>query len=155
MKTFLKFTGIIAALFALVAFILLIATPAIISNLTGGSVAGQNVIFGGKTIFGDYDPTWNGLLAFIFILVALLLLVVTVVAELANVKALAKLSGLFNFIAAGLLIVAGIFAFIVVPVWAGDYADHYAIGAGWVIAGILSIAGGAVALLPAIMKLVK
>ena len=68
MKKALKFSGAVAALFALVAFILLMATKGVIQDVSSNSQIiwqGTTVLFGGKqeTILGDivYHPAWTGL----------------------------------------------------------------------------------------------
>lgn len=148
MKTFSKFASLIAALLALIALILLVSTNAMVNgNLT---YSGQLACFGGKSLLGDISPAWSGLLAFIFILIAILTLAVSAVAVFANIKPLKKYSSLINLFAACLLILAGIFAFLVVV--AKDATDFYSIGAGWVIAGILSILAGFVATCPIVLK---
>ena len=165
MKTFLKFSGAISAVLALVTFILMMATPAVLytENVLGTvhEVPGVNAIFGS----GDnYGPSWAGLMSWIFVLVSLLILVAGVVLPLLKVKALQKFAGLLNLVAVLLLVASGIFMFCEVPAFtaaAGDAsfswggaAGGYGLGAGWVIGAILSLGAGAVAILPTVMDFV-
>ena len=168
MKKVLKFAGIISAVLALIGFILLMATPVATFTVQVGSSKsvtawdGMNAIFGvGSVRAGDNasdfsgNLAWSGLLAWIFALVALLILIAGVVLPLLKVKAMDKFAGLLNLVAVGLLIVAGIFAFISKATFyaANDSAvissDDLQIGAGWVIGGILFILAGLVAMAPA------
>ena len=171
MKTLLKYSGIISAVLAIVAFILLLATPAlsytVASNFSSDKsvteVAGTLAIFGGeqKMFLGTFKwyPTWAGLLAFIFIIVALIILICAIILPLLKVKALDKFAGALNLVAVISLILAGIFAFCIVAAYKAANGDasgagflttaSYSIGAGWVIAGILSIVAGVFAVLPA------
>lgn len=166
MKKVLKFAGIISAVLALVAFILLMATPVASykdGNLTGyyegmNAIFGtgkQNLASGGVSLTGDFDGklAWSGLLAWIFVLLALLILIAGIVLPLLKVKAMDKFAGLLNLIAVGLLIVAGVFAFISRAVfWSvNEFSsnDGWSLGAGWIIGGILLVLAGLVAIAPA------
>ena len=166
MKKFLQFSGIIAAVLAIVAFILLMATPAIMS---GNDVVakGLTVIFGKtestSTIIGTFTSetklAWSGLLAWLFVLIAMLILLAGVILPLLKVKALEKFAGILNLVAVCLLVVAGIFAFISLAVFCSanglkNVPEQWTLSAGWVIAGILAIAGGVIAILPAAMDLI-
>ena len=169
MKKVLKFAGIISAALALVGFILLMVTPVATFTIQIGSskavtyYGGMNAIFGAGNVTSvsgsdtsthAFDGTlaWSGLLAWIFALLALIILVLGVVLPLLKVTALEKFAGILNLVAVCLLIVAGIFAFVSKATFItandGKPAD-FAIGAGWVIAGILFILGGAMAIAPA------
>lgn len=164
MKTFLKFSGAISAVLALVTFILMMATPSVIytENVlnTVHEVPGVNGIFGTE----DYGPAWAGLLAWIFVLVSLLILVFGVVLPLIKVKGLEKVAGILNLVAVLLLVTAGIFMFCEVPAFTdvagnasfswGNASGGYGLGAGWVFGGIFSIAAGAIAVLPTVMDFV-
>ena len=70
---------------------------------------------------------------------------------LLKVKALDKFSGILTFVAAALLIVGGIFAFCEKAAILGSDAkyvsDAVSLGAGWIVAGIMAIISGAIALL--------
>ncbi|MBQ9265800.1 MAG: hypothetical protein IJ186_01835 [Bacilli bacterium] len=167
MKTFLKFSGAISAVLALVAFILMMATPAVTYTLTIGGSSSTSTVAGVNAIFGsgdDYGPSWAGLMSWIFVLVSLLILVAGVVLPLLKVKALQKFAGVLNLLAVLLLVASGIFMFCEVPAFqaaAGDASfsiggagGTYGLGAGWVIGAILSLGAGAVAILPTVMDFV-
>ncbi len=160
MKKVLKFSGIAALLLAIVAFILILATNSV--SVTGtisfiglsktGSFTGVEGIFGGENI----KATWSAIIAFILIIVAMVILIVGIILPILKIHALDKVAGILNLVAVVALIVAGIFLFIEVPCFRGanGLADDvkgvtYGLGAGWIIAGILSIIGGVVAILPA------
>ena len=164
MKTFLKFSGAIAFVLALVAFILMMATPAIMYKGDDVIAKGIVAIFGKKeavSIGGiglgtvETKLAWSALLAWIFILLALIILCLGVVLPLLKDKALEKFAGIMNLCAVVLLVLAGIFMFITTPVfWAANGGDsvpnNVALGAGWVIGGILALVAGIVAILPAV-----
>lgn len=168
MKTLLKYSGIISAVLAIVAFILLLATPGVSYKAESGLGEVTKNISGVACIFGGTDDkfacTWAGLLAFILILVALVILICAIVLPLLKVKSLDKFAGVLNLVAVVALILAGIFAFCIVAAFKAANGDAsgeitiagykvakatYSIGAGWVIAGILSIVAGVFAVLPA------
>jgi len=167
MKTVLKYSGIISAVLAIVAFILLLATPGVKYTMSSGligssgttSVAGTACIFGGTD--AKYSSTWAGLLAFILVVVALVILIAAIILPMLKVKALDKFAGVLNIVAVLSLICAGIFAFCIVAAFKAANGDgsinggsilqaNYSIGAGWVISGIILIAAGAFAVAPTI-----
>ena len=168
MKTFLKFSGAIAFVLALVAFILMMATPAVMYKGEDVIAKGIVAIFGSKekvAIAGislgtvETKLAWSALLAWIFVLIALIVLCLGVVLPLLKVKALERFAGVMNLCAVILLVVAGIFMFITTPVfWAANGGDNVpnnvALGAGWVIGGILAIVAGAIAICPAVVDFV-
>jgi len=159
MKTVLKFSGIIAFVLAVVAFILMMATTSVVYSIGSNStsVSGTVGIFGGTD--AKYAAPWAGLIAWILIIVALLILCSAIVLPLLKVKALDKFAGLLNLVAVIALVVAGVFMFLEVTAWKAANGDlsfsafgvngSYSLGAGWVIAGIISIVAGVVAVLPA------
>ena len=173
MKKFLQFAGIISLALAAVGFILMMATHALTYH-TAGSLGEANawysgvaVIFGkgpasssgsilgfGGTLNGDFEGTlsWSALLGWIFVLVSMVIVCLGIVLPLLKINALQKFAGLLNLIAVGLLVVGAIFTFIALPTFAAannwNSTDHWALGAGWVIAGILYIIAGAIAILP-------
>ncbi len=170
MKTVLKFSGVISAVLAIVAFILLLATPGVKYTATvlgqsgTTSVAGAQCIFGGGDL--EYAGTWAGILAFILIIVALVILCAAIILPLVKVTALDKFAGVLNLVAVISLILAGIFAFCIVAAFKAANGDasgsigslasaSYSIGAGWVIAGILAIAAGAFAVAPAVADFIS
>ena len=159
MKKYLKFSGIVACLFALVAFILLMATNGVYYQ--NGNVqftyAGTTVLFGAttKTIFGlesHVNGAWTGLVGWILIIVAMVILLAGVILPLLKVKALDPFAGVLNLVAVGCLVAGGILLFFSMNAFcaANEWStDKCHLGAGWVIAGILSILGGCCAILPA------
>lgn len=160
MKKVLQFSGIISLALAVIAFILMMATNAIVQS--SGSL--QVVTEGTKAIFGKVehgsliDVTYKlapmALLAWIFILIGLVIVALGVILPLLKINALEKFSGILDIVALACFVVGGIFMFFVVPsYWAaneyGDIPDSAKIGAGWVIGGIIAIVAGAFAILPA------
>ena len=161
MKKFLKYAGICSLVLAIVAFILMMATKAIVkTDNSDYFVKGTMAIFGGtESLFGalsiKYEGSVMALLAWIFALVALLIVLLGVILPLLKVKALTKFAGLLNLIACVLFVLAGVFMFFVVPTWYAanglDVPSKVGIGAGWVIGAILYLGAGAAAILPAAM----
>ena len=161
MKKFLQYSGIFAFVLALVAFILMLACPALaysngsLTNEIGGTMG----IFGGELadlgFLGKvaYKGTWSAIIAFFLLIGAMVILLLGFLLPLFKVHALDKFAGVLNLIAVLALIVAGVFLFIELPCfagvnWDGKVGDGWALGAGWIIAGILALAGGIVAILP-------
>lgn len=158
MKTFLKYSGVCAAVFAIVAFIMLLACNAITyeSLLGTTNVGGTIVLFGGKIGALTYKLAPLALIAFILIIVALVIIIAGIVLPLAKVTALDKFSGILNLIAVAALIVAGIFVFIS----ANNFASVNEISSGnltpgYVFTGIFAIVAGVLAVLPAVANLIS
>ena len=164
MKKVLQFAGLISLVLGVVAFILMMATPAVIQPLVGDTqtvYAGTTAIFGKTTttnvIIGDVtskvNPSPMGLIGWILMLVAMIIVALGVILPLLKVKALEKFSGILDIVALACFVVAGIFMFLIVPTFYGanewDVAENTQIGAGWVIGGIIAIVAGAFAILPA------
>ena len=159
MKKVLQFSGLISAVLALVAFILMLATPAIVGSTSLGdwSYAGTTVIFGkAETVLGTTvktNPSALGLIAWILCLLGFLVVTCGVVLPLLKVKGVEKFAGLLNLVAVVCLVLAGIFMFFVIPTFFGandaDVPSEALIGAGWVIGAILNIVAGGFAILPA------
>lgn len=154
MKTFLKFSGVIALALGVVALILMLVSPGIVED--NYNIEGTTCIFGKttSTLLGDVKQyaTWAGLLAFILVLVALVILLAAFILPLLKVKALDKFAGVLNLVAVVSLIVAGVFMFCIVPAYEaanGGLLGNPGVGAGWVIGAILAIVGGFVAIAPA------
>lgn len=164
MKKVLQFAGLISLVLAAVAFILMLATPAVV--LTSGNTQyiykGVVAVFGSKepiTIAGinlgtaETKPSVLALIGFILLIIGLLIVIAGVVLPLLKVNALEKFAGILNLVALVCFVLAGIFMFLVVPTFyaanEADVPNSASIGAGWVIGGILAIAGGAFAILPA------
>ncbi len=162
MKKALKFAGIVACVLALVAFILLMATVGFYAK--SGSLRvdteGIKVLFGEKGNYVDTKLAWSGLLAWIFIILAMIILALGFILPLVKVKALDKYAGILNLVAVALLVVAGIFIFISPAVFNSanggdsDSLKYAHLGEGWIVAGILAILGGAVAICPAVVDFI-
>ena len=184
MKKVLQYSGIISLVLGAVAFILMFATHSLaysaettvlgVKTTATGWYDGVSAIFGKGTSyasgsFGGFSGegtsefsgnlAWNALLAWIFILAALIILLLGVVLPIFNVKALDRFSGVLNLVSIGLLVVAGVLLFFTLPTFAGanewGSQDNWSLGAGWIIAAILAIAGGVFAALPTIANFVK
>lgn len=160
MKKVLQFAGLISLVLGVIAFILMMATPAVIQPLVGDTqtvYAGTTAIFGKteSTILGDVvtKPSALALIGWILLLVAMIIVALGVILPLFKVKALEKFSGILDIVALACFVVGGIFMFLVVPTFYAanewDVGDKTQIGAGWVIGGIIAIAAGAFAILPA------
>ena len=172
MKKLFKFAPLCALLLAIVAFILMFATKSVTysnGNLKGwydGSCAlfgkGQSLAaWGGISVAAEFEgkAAWSAVLAFIFIIVALVALLVSAISVFVKIKALEKFGGIIALVAGGLLLVAGIFLFVTLPAFASanewSSTDNYALGAGWVVAAILAIVAGVVSAFPAVAALVE
>ncbi len=169
MKAFLKFSGLIAAVLAIVSIILMMATPAL--SATSGNVTvtvdGTTVLFGAdtKTLLGTVhtNGAWSTLVGWILTLVAAIALLVVGILPLLKVNALDKFAGLIALCSACALIVGGVLLFFVQPAMnAANAVDaikepfkNYSLGAGHIVAAILNILAGLVAACPAVMKLLK
>ena len=152
MKKFLEFAGFCALGLALVGFILMMATPAVVTKDADALLKGTEAIFGGK----NFDPVILALLAWIFGLLGILVLCALVVLPLLKIKALDKFAGLIAFGLCALFLVVGIFMFCVRASANADSLFNIGyIGAGWVIGGILFVLAGLVVALPGLMKLLK
>lgn len=163
MKKFLRFAGLCSAILAVVTFILMMATPAILYDGKDVVAEGTTAIFGKTTTYGGgiisfsskIDLAWTALLAWIFVLLAMLILICGVILPLLKVKALEKFAGLLNVCAVILLVVAGIFMFVTAPAFFtangfDNVPNKCALGPGWVIGGIIAIVAGVIAILPAV-----
>ena len=182
MKKVLKFSGIFALLLGAVGFILMMATPALTYSASGfgGAVSGSGWISGVAAIFGkgpqhlegtipvignlgndgNFEGTlaWNALLAFIFAIVAVVIVCLGVVLPLLKIKALEKFSGILSLVAIGLFVAAGVFLFFTVPAFSaannGGY-DSWTLGVGWIIGAILYLVAAAFAALPVVAQILK
>ena len=148
--------GAVEFLLAAVALVLLFATSSVVYTYKG-MLSGTTVLkySGVAGMFGgtdkNYAMPWAGMTS--FILLACALVVLCILCLFALTKKKFALAGICRFVAAGLLIVAGVLLFFEVSAWtavngdltikAGDYANgSYSLGAGWIIAAILSIVAG-------------
>ena len=157
MKTVLKYSGIIAAIFAIVAFIMLLACNGVTFDWGGTTIIpGTVVLFGGKVGLLTYKLAPLALIAFILIIVALVIIIAGIVLPLAKVTALDKFSGILNLIAVAALIVAGIFVFISANNFASaNNISSVTLTPGYVFTGIFTIVAGAFAILPAAVNLLS
>ena len=175
MKKLLKFAPLCALLFGIVAFVLMMVTHPLVSESTvlGAKVEswysatavlfgkGQSCIASGSSsLISSFEgnPAWNAILAFIFMIVGLLALLVSALTVFVEIKPLEKFGGIIALAAAGLLLVGGIFLFFAVPAFAGANefnADGWNLGAGWIVAAILAIVGGLVSACPAVLALIE
>jgi len=168
MKKLLKFSGVIAAAFAIVSFILLLASSPVVGNVAGVTItfSGTVGIFGNGTTTvgpittnGNWSSVWTGVMAFVLILDALLILIAGIVLPLLKVKAIEESAGILNIAAIICLILAGIFIFLETPAFLSangfsNESNYYSLGGGWIAAGVLAIVSGVVAALPAVADLV-
>ena len=167
MKKFLEFAGLCALGLAIVGFILMMATPAV-AAMNGNNVSYLPAV---EALFGteNSQALWPGLVSWILVLVALVGGIVIFVLPLLKIDLFGKMSDLVSLILCGLLVVAGVLLFFesaayqaalndATSGWGGAIASTlgvtYAVGAGWIVGGILLICAGAVAGLPAILRLV-
>ena len=175
MKKFLQFSGLIAAVVAIVSFVLLLACSSLtydsgiaIPNVTDGKAVlsgiegifgktGTSEVFGKTSTYTVYNPTVSAIIAFVLLIVAMLILIVGALLPILKVKALNKFAGLLNLIAVIALVVAGVLVFIEVPCFCAaqstkDYTmstDGWTLNAGWIISGICAIVAGVLAIAPA------
>lgn len=184
-KKLFKFSGLCAAVIALVGWLLLMVTPIleyhdgdsyglVKAGVFGGGQAVAHITAGGYSadVTSDLvningDPAvaaWSVIIAWILVLVAVLALIALFVLPLLKVNALDKLSGIIALVAAGLLIAAGILIFVSGGVYNqaqgqlnGNYLydDDWKLGTGYVFAGILTILGGLVAAVAPVFGLIK
>ena len=172
MKKFLQFSGIIALVLGLVAFILLMASHSVVyADNTANWYSGISAVFGGGTaqvsIAGwsnsgsvNAKLAWPALIGWILILVAMIILLAGVVLPLLKVKALEKFAGVLNLVAVAALVTAGILVFFTEPAfgaaneWSEESIKAWTLGGGYIAAAILAILGGVVAILPAAVDFV-
>ena len=159
MKKVLQFSGVISAVLGIIALVLMMVTNAVVVKVGNAQVVTEGIvaIFGKteKTLLGDLitKPSPLALIGWILALVGVLVVLCGVILPLLKVKGIKRFAGLMNVVAVICLVLAGVFMFLVVPTFVsangGEVSEYHHIGAGWVIAGILSIAAGAFAILPA------
>lgn len=177
MKAFFKFSGLIAAALAIVAIILMMATPSLSAvvndktyNVTGiAALFGADVIASGNgwsVNLGHINAGWTATVSWILALVAVIALLVVTILPLLKIKALDKFAGIIALCAACCLLVAGILVFFTQP--AMDAANttktalgdvrvlkDYGLGVGYVFVAILDIVAGACAVCPMVANLIK
>ena len=168
MKKVLQFAGLISLVLAAVAFILMLATPAVAVKITDDTsrfVKGSVALFGSKetttldlgiinaSTTSVTKPSILALIGFILLLVGLAIVLLGVILPLLKVNALEKFAGVLNLVALVCFVLAGVFMFLVVPTFYAanewDVPKNASIGIGWVIGGIVAILAGAFAILPA------
>ncbi len=138
MKLIRKFGIYCACLFTVIAFVLLMATPALNKTVTNPFTQETSVEgFAGTTaIFGNeyFEPSGIALTAWILVLVAILgIAFLIVVPFIKALKLDPKLLGLIALGVALLLVVAAILAFLPCV----GYNVGAGVGIGWAFAGIL------------------
>ena len=172
LKKILPFTGLIAAVLAIVTLILMMACPVGVYTASSGDksyVSGIAAIFGetkelGFGISSTIKLGWAGLLGWILIVVAILALIVAAVLQFV-LKKKPQLGSILAIVAGVCAIVAGIFCFCgLAAVNSANVTEvsgtkiymfnDYNLGAGWVIAGILGLCAGGVALINCILGIV-
>lgn len=164
MKKYLKYFAPAAALLALVAFILMLATPGVVQT-SGNSqynYPGTTVLFGGDVTFlwftGHITLAWSALIAWILLIVSFVAIVAMFVLEMLKIKVLDKYSQYIKLGAAALLLVAGIFVFVSSAAFTAvnEFSGSgYGLGVGWVFAGILTVLAAIVAAVPSVLALIK
>lgn len=158
MKTVLKYSGIIAAIFAIVAFIMILACDAVKYETALGTltIKGTIALFGGKASMFTYKLAPLALIAFILMIAALVIILLGIILPIAKVTALDKVSGILNLIAVVALIVAGVFVFITLSNFnSANDLNGGSLTVGYVFVGIFSIVAGAFAILPAAVNLLS
>lgn len=163
MKTFLKYSGFLAAVIAVVGFILMMATPAFAYFPENGDplyLTSAQALFGEDALLGHIDAVWSATLGWILAIVGMIALILGVILPLLKLE---KFAGLVNLIALCALVIAGVFVFISQPCTLTSTVlgskvvttphSNYGLNATWIIAAILYIAAGAIAILPAAMDL--
>lgn len=171
MKKVLKFSGAIAFLLGVAAFILVMVTNSVVSygNNLSGFYSGTAAIFGtgsyklatgiGNLVL-DFNGklAWNALLGWIFSIAGLLLALFGLILPLLKNKKLDKFAGLLNLVGVALFAVAGVLFFFTVPAFGGANdinLDGWGLGPGWIIAAILDLVAAFFAALPVIAQLLK
>lgn len=163
MKKYLKYSGLCAAVLAIVAFILVMVGQSIVYAHDGdidGIASAAEMIFGGTRGSGVLVVKVNlaatALIGWILLLAGMLIVIAGVVLPLLKVRALEKFAGVLNLVAVGAMVTAGILFLFSKPAWQSanpDLAqfipDEAGLSANFVIGAILSIVAGAVAILPA------
>ena len=155
MKKFLELSGFCALLIAIVGWVLMMATPAIVTKDLDVVATGTEAIFGSGSGMLSLHLAPLALLAWIFGMLAILVLCAVLVLPLLKVKALDKIAGFIELGVCLVFVLVGVFMFCVRASWANANVDAGYIGAGWVIGGILFFAAAAVLMLPSILRLVK
>ena len=161
MKNYLKYTGVCAAILAIVSFILILCTAAIKSDTLLGDIDGEDALFGFKVLTVEYKGASAGIFGFILLLASIILLVVGAILPALN-KHFNGIAGILNLIAAIALIVAGIFILCTKNSWYDVNKDNLAsaksafdLSVTYAISGVIAIVAGCIAALPAISDFKK
>lgn len=171
MKTFLKYSGILAAVVAIVGFILMMTTPAFAYFPQNGDpqyLTGAQALFGEEVTgslggfitlnAGHINAVWSATLGWILAIVGIIALICGVILPLLKLE---KFAALVNIIALAALLLAGVFVFVSQPCTftlkgaseASELYKDFALNATWVIAGILYLVAGGLAILPTAMDI--
>jgi len=180
MKKFLKYSGIAAAVIAVVGLILMMTTAGLqyVGQNETYFVAGSTLIFGsteqinmtlGSLAINLGESKIAGsataLIGFILAAIGVVALILGALLPVLKVRALEKFAGLINLIALGTLVVAGIMMFTAQPAFAAAneftvmnkkvqiYKD-YTVTFTWVLSAILLILAGVLAIFPAAMDFI-
>lgn len=167
MKKYLKFSGVVSIVLSIVLIVLLITSEFLIFK--DGSfkaiITGKQALFGGKEGF-ENAPT--ALIAWTFIAISLILLLVGFFAPMINITGSAKkIAAAVNITTTVLLVVAGVLilcsrdAFLstniknvaVKEYWV--FLDAYKYSGTWVFLGILSIITGLITIVPAVANFIE
>lgn len=167
MKKLLPFAGFCAAVLGIVALILVLATNSVGTSVTVAGSTSVDWLGGVKGIFGqpktdsqvEIKATAGAIIAFVLLILGFVLALLA--SLLPMLKKAEKFAGFLGLGGSVLLIVAGILFFCEVPMFCGAQgvdvsgssivgSYKYILGGGWIVAGILGIVGGAVALLPSL-----
>ena len=166
MKTFLKYSGFLAAVIAVVGFILMMTTPAFAYFPKDSDplyITSTQALFGEDTFAlglktGHINAVWSATLGWILAIVGVVALICGVILPLLKLE---KFAGLVNLIALCALVIGGVFVFISQPCTftlkgaseASEVYKDYALNATWVIAGILYLVAGGLAIFPTAMDI--
>ncbi|OPZ37462.1 MAG: hypothetical protein BWY98_00121 [Tenericutes bacterium ADurb.BinA155] len=153
MKKLLPFAGFCATVLGIVALILIMATKSV--GYINGNISywysGLIGLFGGTQDNASYAGTPGAIIAFVLLIVGII--AACAASLLPLLKKFVNLAGWFGLVGCACLIIAGILIFCEVPMFNGavqPILEGNKLGGGWVVAGILAIVGGAVALLPSL-----
>ncbi len=160
LKKFVKWFDLCAAALALIALLLMFA-PAITyvkdgADLSAAYINDVSAFNGFQTIFGAVKNSDTGYLAFSFLNFLTLIFVVAAIVLLV-LNNFGKGFKFLNLVAAGLLLVAGVFFFLTLAftfaaenpvgsgvVQKGIYKENWALGVGAILSGVFALLGAGV-----------
>lgn len=181
MKTFLKYSGLLAAVIAIVGFVLMMTTNGLqyVTDNNTYTVAGSTLIFGateqiemtlpiiGTIKLGEQQIAGSAtaLIGFILGAAGTAALILGALLPIIKVRALEKFAGLINLVALGALVVAGIMMFTAQPAFSSanvftvfsqkvEIYKDFTLTFTWVLSAILLIVGGVLAIFPAAMDFI-